>query len=288
MGCPVVYVSDAVDFATDFLARKRDDARMAGGDPRLYIWYRGHSNQGWPLRPSLLRSPIRLAFGKRGLFAQSFLGPLGLDHYLNGEYARRGATFVRGGSLVASYIFSQHHGLPTRLLDWTESLLAALYFAVEEKPRADGRLFVLDVSWVERRHTTRVKSSGRGLRATITVRPTDEADEELEAEVRRLFVRVPGASPIGRVVAIQPRFTHPRLIQQGACFTYHPPEGEEIPTTHLRSARIPASAKAAIRQQLLICGVHRSTLFPDPDNLARDLQADTLLEPLAPRRRGKK
>jgi type I restriction enzyme M protein len=38
---------------------------------------------------------------------------------------------------------AQHHGLPTRLLDWTTNLLASLYFAVRANPETDGRIFAL-------------------------------------------------------------------------------------------------------------------------------------------------
>ena len=37
----------------------------------------------------------------------------------------------------------QHHRVPTRLLDWSESPLAGLFFAVEEEPGADGALWCL-------------------------------------------------------------------------------------------------------------------------------------------------
>src|SRR4051794_39177128 len=84
------------------------DLSDAGQDRE--IWFRGHAQNSYELRPSLLRSVKGLA-----VEPQLFL------HYraLRPELGHWETLFQM-----------QHHSVPTRLLDWTTDLATALYFAL--------------------------------------------------------------------------------------------------------------------------------------------------------------
>ena len=109
----------------DFRASEdRDVARPA--------WYRGHADAKWKLVPGYHRS-------RREISETTLL-----------------ARFKQSAAMLAElqprddfdWLFlMQHYGVPTRLLDWSESPLVALYFAVQDAGNCvelDGALWRLD------------------------------------------------------------------------------------------------------------------------------------------------
>lgn len=96
--------------------------------PRL-IWYRGHADyQRYQLVSSVLRH-------RGGTYDEASM----FVHFRARAQDRRPAD----DSTLSWLCLMQHYGLPTRLLDWTESILAALYFAACDGPGEDGAVYAI-------------------------------------------------------------------------------------------------------------------------------------------------
>ena len=85
--------------------------------PRELTWFRGQSDKDWRLVPSLGRM-------KKGLIAEMAI----VKRFK--QNAGPFLTSFRPQSPWDWLMLMQHHRATTRLLDWTESPLVGLYFAI--------------------------------------------------------------------------------------------------------------------------------------------------------------
>jgi len=128
---------------------------------------------------------------------------------------------------------AQHFGLATRLLDWTENLLVAAYFALTEPTRpGDRRLYVMD-------------------------------QDKLDLSVHKI-------SPfeIQNVTIYRPKHLNARISSQMGLFTVHPYPEMEFNHASLERWIIKEKAVVDLNVTLDTFGFNIATMFPDLDGLA--------------------
>jgi len=231
-------------------------------------WYRGHYGSTWKLIPGAFREPVnRGEPGYERIVSQVF-------------QLRAGARRERcpNRSDYGSWLYlMQHYRLPTRLLDWSESPMVAAFFALwnDADPRRvesdDAVVYVLAPRLLNERQA--------GLAMIVLL-----GDEEAEGLVphwllppSRAAAEMPTRSGEGpSALAIMPEQIDPRIVAQQGTFTIHAPgvalEDLEGSGDFLARIVIPASAREAMRRDLLRMGVRPMNLFPDLDHLSLDLK----------------
>jgi hypothetical protein len=196
-----------------------------------------------------------------------------------------------GARLTTVDLFArlQHHGVPTRLVDFTTDPYVALYFAAVEHPDADGRLFaaaarsqVNDEFRNDFALPWRAKSPTRPSDWSSSLFALDDQDDFLRISRQRgvfLTGGTPSTQPWRRTatgvtlkaVDVRSSMSLPLALhswgQAEAAEQGRSARGRKVSFASALTIRIPASAKAPLCRELETKGYSLSSLFPDPDGL---------------------
>jgi hypothetical protein len=231
-------------------------------------WFRGHSDKRWHLTPKLYREDPP----KRGIRV--------VEDEIRQEFLMRGPSLGRERPMNSWewYFLMQHSGAPTRLLDWTEAALVALYFAIRDNrnqknaDKSDASVWALDPWWLNE----------EVLEVRVVIPPGAEdglGTRDAERYAPWLPDRYKDDTQLTKElpIALYPTHFAQRISSQRSCFTIHGSnrlgfekmfEGRE---GRLARIDIPKGSVDSIEDCLAIAGIDELTVFPDLDGLGRYL-----------------
>lgn len=233
-------------------AIKEDTKKWKRNNEMECPWFRGQDNVKEDPKPGIFRKKynefwMSTTFRNRGI------------HFENSPETER----------IDKWLFlMQHFGLPTRLLDWTESPLIALFFAIRDLKKSKNPAI-----WMI--HPIELNKI-----SSLDIFPNTWANENGVDYFRRSFgmAKYKNLLPI----AVQPSYVHLRMLVQKSVFTIHGIKelGFEkllmnsyfLKNGFFKKYVIYNKNVISIFSELKKAGISNSTVFPDYEGLALELK----------------
>lgn len=233
-------------------------------------WFRGHSKPYNELTPGIFREK----YNSTGYRAFRPKAEFSMIESFKRQAPALSPKLPDSDDHTAWLFLMQHHGVPTRLLDWSKNILVALYFAVNNHVEEDGELWAMHPEELNQYNgffgiPTPRNSVLKFLAAEPCHHDPDKLAEEMGLE------QVPQYP-----LAVDPPLNFARMVAQQSVFTIHPkPESGKgtIFSELLREPKylvryvIPGNQKKQLLSDLLNLGITELTLFPNLDSLSKDI-----------------
>ena len=258
-------------------------------DEHVYF-FRGHSNHEFELVPSIYRDR-NLIENEDKIFREIIL--------------RCPDDFNDSMTTFQKLVKMQHYSLPTRLLDITENPLIALFFACwdnsEKNSKKDGEVIVFKIPKTEIKYYDDVIVSAiSNLSKMDSSFDSSRNLNDLQNEMQKEGHYNPNIKPkyLQSVICVRPKLDNQRIIRQdGAFFLFGIKDNKkdkcaEIPKRFIHTSDdkdkliIDRLKKKKILKQLAKVGITYSKIFPEIDNVAKDIKEKYLcnVEKLTPKK----
>ena len=226
--------------------------------------YRGDGDAGWPLLTSLDKLG-----GANPPHSKADLEEHILRNFLRYSRPYLNQTPVNEWEVLVS---AQHHGLPTRLLDWTYSPLVAAHFATLHPERQCDRV-VWRLDWQQVHRKFKLPELALLIQDLEGILGGDRP-----LTPWALFSSKSGGKPFACM--LEPPSLNPRIVAQSATFTLCSDKYQSFDRfleenglgSSLTKFIIPAGETARFRDQLDLVDVDERRLFPDLDGVAAEMR----------------
>ncbi len=247
--CPIgctAYLSHEIATLSDFFA-----VFHALLEPGKLYWFRGQPQAGWALVPSALR--YREVEGRE--LALALVGEM--KRFLEMKLQRPPEAHDELGWMQVA----QHHGLPTRLLDWTQNPAVALFFVCSEHPDHDGLIAILNPFELNQAVEPRLPRIFNAHNDRAIIEPYFHLGGRVNPRGRR-------------TIAINPTWNNERIAMQNGVFTLHGSRRFDLDgsqATSLLYVPVLKEHKAALLDELNRVGIGEMFIFPEPEHVCAHL-----------------
>src|SRR4051794_38579220 len=233
------------------------------------------ADSSWCRHPGSVRSTVvwrglaRSSYTNRSSLVRLSADYRQLERHLIRNFRKYAHREAPGPTTWDWLSLAQHHGLPTRLLDWTFSPYVALHFATASWPDEEALLLAVDA---EGAHDLLPDPVRRSLDREGALVFTTSMLAEHAADLDEFNELGRGEDPF--VLFFEPPSLDERIVNQAAVLsaisdpTFQMEEWLEAHPDLWCAWRIPPEVKAEVRERLDQANVNERVLLPDLDGLA--------------------